>query len=121
MKDECYLEEQIDKTNPCLFFRDIHKNEYDEIHKEFPQYPSYFRMSRNYLGYDLSIFNVKQENAKFVYDKIREMMRKYEQKLKNEELASHEIHCKKCNRMIGFVDGKYSISCPKCKEPNSNI
>lgn len=41
---------------------------------------------------------------------------------KNAESALQEIRCDnivkgyKCNRLLGYVEGKYEIQCPKCGE-----
>ena len=29
-----------------------------------------------------------------------------------------EIRCKKCNKLLGYIDGKYEIKCPRCGEMN---
>lgn len=29
-----------------------------------------------------------------------------------------EIRCKQCNKLLGYIDGKYAIKCPRCGEMN---
>lgn len=31
-----------------------------------------------------------------------------------------EIRCKKCNKLLGKVNGNYEIKCPRCGEMNAN-
>lgn len=31
-----------------------------------------------------------------------------------------EFRCKGCNKLLGYVDGKVEIKCPRCKKVNKN-
>jgi len=31
-----------------------------------------------------------------------------------------ELRCKKCNKLLGKVDGEYEIKCNRCKEMNTS-
>jgi LSD1 subclass zinc finger protein len=30
-----------------------------------------------------------------------------------------EIRCKKCGKLLGYIDGKYEIKCPRCGAMNA--
>lgn len=33
-------------------------------------------------------------------------------------LGLDETRCKKCNKLLGYMDGRYEIKCPRCGEMN---
>ena len=34
-------------------------------------------------------------------------------------LGLDETRCKKCNKLLGYINGNYEIKCPRCGEMNT--